>query len=69
MEGMKCEAGGGEGWPGGESSVALRSPADAPSAPPSFPSFCAQHGSSLFGAGEGEGGDWQAISDVMPAVQ
>lgn len=56
---MKAEGGEGSG-------MALRSPADAPSASPSsFPSFCAQHGSSLFG---GVGG-WQAISDVMPAVQ
>lgn len=64
---------GGRGWggAGGESGVALRPPTDAPSAPTphpsSFPSFCAQHGSSLFGAGGW--GDWQAISDVMPAVQ
>lgn len=61
MEGMKCEGGGRRGEArqrkSRESGVALRLPADAPSASPSsFPSFCAQHGSSLFGAGGLGGG-------------
>lgn len=56
MEGMKCEEGGRQEEArrrkSGESGMALRSLADAPSASPSsFPSFCVQHGSSLFGGG------------------
>lgn len=68
MEGMKCEEGGRRGEArreNRESGVALRSPADAPSvSPSSFPSFCAQRGSSLFGAGgrEGEAGRQSVMS-------
>lgn len=49
--------------------VALRSPADAPSVPLILPLLlCAAWQQSFWGEGGGVGG-WQAISDVMPAVQ
>lgn len=62
--------GGGERRPGGESGVAPRPPAGAPPAPPHpSPPFVRSMAAVFLGREEGGGGDWQAISDVMPAVQ
>lgn len=66
MEETRCE--GGEGMGGGagnEENTVLQSPTDAPSAPPPLILcllLCTVCEQSF-------GGGWQAISDVMPAVQ